>query len=168
MITTTVACSTWLRPGHSTFFSSPHDSRTKRPRGCASRRPVCCFAGWADGLTCCCRARARWLTFGCSAAGLAPSACSRRARRCWRVWRATLARLPVRRMTAAPAAVLLDFQTVRRVPLRLVRLVVAALALGAREGDADSDSGCHVLLSDRGERARRVAAAGLEPATRGL
>src|SRR5207253_10718355 len=55
-----------------------------------------------------------------------------------------LPRLPMQRVAAAPAAVLLELDTVRRVPLGLLRLVVAPLALGARERDSDSDSGfCH-------------------------
>src|SRR5437763_10406119 len=55
-----------------------------------------------------------------------------------------LARLAVRRVLAAPAAVLAQLETVRRVPLGLVALVVAALALLAGESDRDPDvSSCH-------------------------
>src|SRR5436190_6481511 len=55
-----------------------------------------------------------------------------------------LPRLPVRRMAAAPAAELLELDPVGRVPLVLHRLVVPPLALGARERDLVSDSGCHL------------------------
>jgi hypothetical protein len=48
------------------------------------------------------------------------------------------------RVLTAPAAVLLELDTVGRVPLRLVRLVVPPLALGAGERDRDSNSGCHL------------------------
>jgi hypothetical protein len=51
--------------------------------------------------------------------------------------------LPVRRMAAAPAAVLLELDPIRGVPLRFLGLVVATLALRAGERDRDSDSGCH-------------------------
>jgi hypothetical protein len=51
-----------------------------------------------------------------------------------------LAGLPVRLMLPAPAAELRELHAVRRVPLRFVRLVVAPLALGAGEGDRNSDS----------------------------
>src|SRR5207253_4191754 len=54
-----------------------------------------------------------------------------------------LASLPVRRVPTAPAAVLLELHPVGRVPLRLLRLIVPPLALGAGERDCDSDSGCH-------------------------
>src|ERR1051325_2459394 len=55
-----------------------------------------------------------------------------------------LARLPVRRVPPAPAAVLRELDAVGGVPLRLVGLVVAPLALRARERDRNSDSGlCH-------------------------
>src|SRR6266540_5690675 len=50
----------------------------------------------------------------------------------------------VRRVAAAPAAVLSELDAVGRVPLRLGRLVVAPLALRACERDSDSDSGCHL------------------------
>ena len=53
-------------------------------------------------------------------------------------YREPLTGLLVSRVAAAPAAVLADLDSVRRVPPRLVRLIVAALALLAREGDADS------------------------------
>src|SRR5262249_34205711 len=56
-----------------------------------------------------------------------------------------LPRLPVRRVAAAPAAVLLELHAVRRIPLGLLRPVIPPLALGAREGDCDSDSGCHLF-----------------------
>src|SRR5207302_6225311 len=52
--------------------------------------------------------------------------------------------LAVDRVLLAPAAVFLELDPVRIVPLRLVRLVIAPLALGARKGDRDSDSGCHI------------------------
>ena len=50
-----------------------------------------------------------------------------------RVPEGALSESPVQRVLAAPAAVLLELDAVRRVPLRLVRLVVAPLALGAGE-----------------------------------
>ena len=50
----------------------------------------------------------------------------------------------VRGVLPAPAAVLLELDAIGRVPLRLVRLVVAPLALGAGERDRDSYSGCHL------------------------
>src|SRR2546423_6375959 len=58
-----------------------------------------------------------------------------------------LSGLPVGRVPAAPAAVLLEFDAVRRVPLRLLGLVVAPLALGAGERNPNSDSGCHLFSS---------------------
>src|SRR5262249_44494241 len=73
--------------------------------------------------------------------------CARLARRSCRVCRAIegpLAGLPVRGVTAAPAAVLLELDPVRRVPLGLLRLVVPPLALGAGERDSDSDSSGHL------------------------
>jgi hypothetical protein len=51
------------------------------------------------------------------------------------------------RVPAAPAAVLLELNAVGGVPLRLLRLIVTPLALGAGERDRDSDSGCHVFSS---------------------
>src|SRR5262249_1175821 len=59
-----------------------------------------------------------------------------------------LARLPVRRVPAAPPAVLAELDAVRRVPLGLRRLVVPPPALRARERDPNSDSGLgHVCLA---------------------
>ena len=52
MITTIVPWITWARLGHSTFFSSAQDSRTKRPRSRGSRRPVCVEAAACSGRTC--------------------------------------------------------------------------------------------------------------------
>ena len=79
--------------------------------------------------------------------------------------------LPVRGVLAAPPAVLLELDPIRGVPLRLLGLVVTPLALGACERDRDSDSGGHCsfrfFVWDE-KRGVRVAAAGLEPATRGL
>src|SRR5581483_7185684 len=80
---------------------------------------------------------------------------------------ALLPRLPVHGVAAAPAAVLLELDAVRRVPLRLLRLVVAPLALGAGERDCDSDSGCHSCSFPRGGRAQ-IAPGGLEPPTSAL
>ncbi len=58
-----------------------------------------------------------------------------------------LARLLVRGVLAAPAAVLAHLDPVRRVSPRLVRLVVAPFALLAGEGYCDSDvSASHLLL----------------------
>jgi hypothetical protein len=45
----------------------------------------------------------------------------------------------VRRVPSAPAAVLAELDPVGIVPLRLLGLIVAPLALLAREGDGDSD-----------------------------
>src|SRR5581483_8048664 len=74
-------------------------------------------------------------------AGPPPGA--RRAAAC--ASRGPLARLPVQRVPAAPAAVLPKVPPVRGVPLRLLRLVVAPLALRAGERDRDSDSGGHLV-----------------------
>jgi hypothetical protein len=49
----------------------------------------------------------------------------------------------VQGMRATPAAELLRLEAVGIVPLRLVRLIVPPLALGAGESDRDSHSGCH-------------------------
>src|SRR6476469_8773202 len=68
----------------------------------------------------------------------------------WRSGRASdmgLARLPVRGMAAAPAAVLPELDAVRGVPLRLHRLIVPPLVLRARERDRNSDSGLFHVLS---------------------
>src|SRR5262245_38636865 len=54
-----------------------------------------------------------------------------------------LASLPVDSVPATPATVLLELDPVRRVPLRLLGLVVAPLAVIAGERDSDSYSGCH-------------------------
>src|SRR3954468_920694 len=57
---------------------------------------------------------------------------------------AGLAGLAMRRVVAAPLAVLAQLDAVRRVPLGLVRLVVAPLAGLARKRDRDSYiSACH-------------------------
>src|SRR6266446_4627880 len=68
----------------------------------------------------------------------------------WRSERASaigLARLPVRGVGAAPAAVLAELDAVRRVPLGLHRLIVPPLAHRAGEGDRNSNSGLgHVSL----------------------
>src|SRR5207237_137294 len=55
-----------------------------------------------------------------------------------------LSRLSMCRVAAAPTAVLAQLDTVRRVPLGLRRLVVPPLAVGAREGDRVSYSGCQL------------------------
>src|SRR5918995_4034392 len=54
--------------------------------------------------------------------------------------------LPVERVRRAPPTVLAELDPVGRVSLRLLRLVVAPLALGASERDRDSDSGCHCAV----------------------
>ena len=83
------------------------------------------------------------------------AACASRARRsafrCARVFAIatprSLAGLLVRGVAAAPAAVLAQLDPVRRVPPRLVGLVVAALALLASERHRDSDiSASHWLV----------------------
>ena len=51
-MTTIVPWTTCARLGHSTFFSSAHDSRTKRPRSRGSRRPVWVEDGCMPGRTC--------------------------------------------------------------------------------------------------------------------
>src|SRR6476620_6583590 len=130
---------TWFWLGHSTFLSSAQDSAMKfeRFRSCA---------GWG----CCC---------ACGRAAAARSArCLRRAAAppSDRISPMGLAGLPVRGMTAAPAAVLPELDAVGRVPLRLERLVVPPLAVGASERDGNSDSafghGAGTLrLSDKGD-----------------
>ena len=50
---------------------------------------------------------------------------------------ASSARLAVRRVAATPAAVLAQLQSLRVVPLALIGLVIAALALFARESGSD-------------------------------
>src|SRR5262245_3876454 len=162
--TTTVAWITCDWPGHSTFFSSPHDSATKLPR---SRR------GGGGGL------RPPSSPFPVGRGGVrggAPPACSawRCARRCERVCLATSARLPVEGVRAAPAAVLLELHAVRGVALGFLGLVVAPLALGARERNRNSHSGlghgsiCSFDDVLAASRRVKVAAGGLEPPTRGL
>src|SRR5436190_16980136 len=103
-----------------------------------------------------------------------------------------LSRLSMYRVPAAPAAVLAQLNTVRRVPLGLRRLIVPPLAVGASEGDRVSYSGRQlksswlrawkrpgreVLPAGRpivaatyagGEDADEIAAEGLEPSTFGL
>src|SRR5579885_3169182 len=103
---------TWFWPGHSTFFSSAHASATKFAR----RRSAGAAAGSRRG------------------ARLA-------AARSWRISAISSSSLPVRRVPPAPAAVLPELDPVGRIPLRLVGLVVAPLALGAGERDRNSDSG---------------------------
>src|SRR2546423_7482109 len=78
-----------------------------------------------------------------------------------------LSGLPVGRVPAAPAAVLLELDAVRRVPLRLLGLVVAPLALGAGERDPNSDSGCH-LFSSCSEYARSSGGRGRTSHPRGV
>src|SRR5919201_1372536 len=139
--TTTVPWTSCCWPGHSTFLSSPQDSRTKPPpgswRGAPSAR-----AGSTAGRT---GVRERVLR---STACLLSACAARRALRSERVWRAIgLASLPVHSVAAAPAAVLLELDPVGRVPLRLLGLVVAPLAFGAGERDPNSDSGCHFSFS---------------------
>src|SRR6188768_3504637 len=63
-----------------------------------------------------------------------------------------LPRLPMHRVRAAPAAVLLELHPVGGVSLGLLRLVVAPLALGAGERDRDSYSGCHCSLGSGGTK----------------
>src|ERR1700759_173554 len=111
--TTTVPWITWLWPGHSTFLSSAHDSAMKLPLRRSST--------WEPPP------------------GLAPVRTAG-----WRSERASamrLPRLPVSRVRAAPTAVLGELDAVGRVPLRLGRLVVPPLAVGAGERDRNSDSG---------------------------
>src|SRR5438067_2582090 len=149
--TTTVPWMTWFWLGHSTFRSSPQDSTTKRrnprmgPPRCSSPRPrprsgrdggsgASLTGGFAPRPPAPARAGSAWVD------------CWRRARRCARVCLATswpLPRLAVQRVAAAPTAVLVELDAVRRVPLGLLRLIVAALAVRASERDCDSDSGCH-------------------------
>src|SRR5581483_7001081 len=106
------------------------------------------------------------------AAPAAAAACRRRCRGAGGAaggtcepWR--LPGLPVDRVSTAPAAVLLELNAVRRVPLGLVGLIVAALAFGASERDCDSDSGCHFSFSIR-VGALEIAPGGLEPPTSAL
>ena len=62
----------------------------------------------------------------------------RSALRCARDFATGLAGLLMRGVLATPAAVLAQLDSVRRIPPRLVRLVVAPLALLTREGDGDA------------------------------
>src|SRR5207248_8505211 len=79
------------------------------------------------------------------------------------------ASLPVDRVTAAPAAVLLELDAVGRVSLRLLRLVIAPLALGAGERDRDSYSRGHFSVSTSKVCERvEIAPGGLEPPTSAL
>src|SRR5581483_5449041 len=79
-----------------------------------------------------------------------------------------LASLPVNRVAPAPPAVLLELDPVGRVPLGLLGLVVAPLALRARKGDSDSYSCGHFLsLPSKDERVD-IAPGGLEPPTSAL
>src|SRR5215217_845067 len=123
MITTAVPWTSWCCPGQSTFFSSAHDSEMKRlPPSPGTWRPSAC-AGAGAGRACC----------GCCCGGRgAPNGSV-----------GPLAGLPVHSVPAAPAAVLLELDPVRGVPLRLLGLVVAPLAIRAGERDSDSYSGCH-------------------------
>src|SRR3954465_12590764 len=117
---------TWFWPGHSTFLSSAQDSAMKfeRLRSCA---------GWGCGA---CGREAAARSARCLRRAAAPPSD--------RISPMGLARLPVRGMAAAPAAVLAELDAVGRVALRLQRLVVPPLALGAGEGDGNSDSAlCH-------------------------
>ena len=69
---------------------------------------------------------------------------------------ASLAGLAVAGVPPAPTAVLLQADAVRVVPLGLVRLVVPALALLAREGDCDPD----VSTGHEALRGRRLKSTG--------
>ena len=78
-----------------------------------------------------------------------PSA-RRASRRCLLVSPATpipplLPGLAMKRVRAAPTAIPTKLDPVGRVPLRLLGLVVAPLAVGAGKGDRDSDSGGHLF-----------------------
>src|SRR5919197_5156217 len=115
MSTMTVPWITWFCPGHSTFFSSAHDSAKKFDLRRSSTGAV-----WGRAA----RRSARW---------------ARRRSECESA--IGLARLPMGCVRPAPAAVLAELDAVRRVPLGLVRLVVPPLALRAGEGDPNSDSG---------------------------
>ena len=76
--------------------------------------------------------------------------------------------LPMRRMRAAPAAVLLELDAVGRVPLGLLRLVVAPLALGAGERDFTLTPALPCSSFLFAGCFEEIAAGGLEPPTRGL
>src|SRR4051794_20880435 len=72
-----------------------------------------------------------------------------------------LAGLAMRRVTAAPLAVLAQLDAIRRVPLGLVRLVVAPLAVLACKRDRDSDiSACHGRSESSAAPRERFAAPG--------
>src|SRR5437762_11000048 len=58
-----------------------------------------------------------------------------------------LSRFSVDGVVPAPAAVLAQLDAVGRVPLRLRRLVIPPLAVGASEGDRVSYSGCQAESS---------------------
>jgi hypothetical protein len=66
---------------------------------------------------------------------------------CPRLRHEGLARFLVRRVVSAPPAVLAHLDSVRRVSPRLVRLIVAPLAVLAGEGYCDSDISASHLLS---------------------
>src|SRR5688500_4196938 len=137
MMTTIVADTSWGRLGQSTLRSSAHDSAAKArtPPRRSRLAPVWLFGCVAGLISRPRRARVR--------SGWAGAWKSLRFRRV-RDGRATpLPRLPVQGVAPAPAAVLLHLEAVRRVPLRLLGLVVAPLALRACERDPNSYSCCH-------------------------
>src|SRR5688572_43505 len=163
MMTTIVADTSCARFGQSTLRSSAHDSpaKARMPPRRSRLAPVWLFGCVVGLISRPRRARVR--------SGWAGAWKSLRFRRV-RDGRATvrLPRLPVQGVAAAPAAVLLRLEAVRRVPLRLLGLVIASLALRARERDPNSYSCCHRLSVAFVGRGREVAAVGLEPTTHGL
>src|SRR3954470_21599862 len=119
-ITTAVACHSCGRVGHCTRWSSAQHSwqnSMKRATGflCSAGAPAWLRA--TDRLD--------------REPPLAPSGASTSASSS--SLRATLARLAVGGVLATPATVLLELDPLGIVPLRLVRLVVAAFAVGASE-----------------------------------
>src|SRR5262249_21299008 len=136
----------WFWLGHSTFFSSAQDSWTKlvlrsaspgaRTAGARPPRPRSASRATSGSLRSQARGRRRRRTHRQSPHRLRAASTSA----------ASSAGLPVGRVLAAPAAVLAELDAVRIVPLRLHRLVVAPLAVGAGERDRNSDSClCHEI-----------------------
>src|SRR4029079_10076532 len=136
-ITTEVDCQVWWRLGKSTLASSPRTSPTnpKMPR-MPRRRATGSPPDWLFGLP----------ASGAVTLRRPAGTC------CWRFLRAIagrLARLLVRRVPAAPAAVLVELDPVGRVALGFVGLVVPRLALLTRQRDQNPNTCCHGEPSGR-------------------
>ena len=127
-MTTSVACQVCCRFGKSTLASSPRTSpvNAKSPRTPPRIPPLRSMSppDWLLGLP------------AMGAVTVRRPAC--RFRRDAEPW---LARLLMGRMPPAEAAILRELDPVRRVPLRLLRLVVAPLAVLARQRNQHADTG---------------------------